>query len=120
MTQYLLSVHTDHCQPREPMTPEQMQHSWTQIQALEQDMRSAGAWVFSGRLQDQETATVVRVSDGDVLTTDGPFAESKEHLAGFYILEAPDLDAALAWASRVTAAVGAPIEVLPFHEHPGA
>ena len=61
-----------------------------------------------------EAATVVRVSDGEVLTTDGPFAEAKEHLGGFYILEADDLDAALAWASKTTEAVSKPIEVRPF------
>ena len=63
-------------------------------------------------------ATVVRVSDGEVLTTDGPFAESKEHLGGFYIIEAEDLDSALGWASKVTAAVAKPIEVRPFREGP--
>ena len=61
-----------------------------------------------------DSATVVRVSDGKVVTTDGPFAESKEHLGGFYIIQAEDLDAALAWASRVTNAIKVPIEVRPF------
>jgi hypothetical protein len=60
----------------------------------------------------------VRPSDGEVLTTDGPFAESKEHLGGFYIIEAEDLDAALAWASKVTLAVRTPIEVRPLAEQP--
>ena len=82
------------------MTDEQMQQSWQQIQALEEEMKSAGAWVFSGRLHDPDTATVVRVSGGEVVTTDGPFVEAKEHIAGFYIIEAADLDAALGWASR--------------------
>jgi hypothetical protein len=77
-------------------------------------MKSAGAWLFSGRLHEPDTATVVRMSGGEVLTTDGPFVESKEHLGGFYIIEADDLDAALAWASKVTAAVGRPIEVRSF------
>lgn len=77
-------------------------------------MKSTGAWSFSGRLHAPDTATVVRVSNGEVLTTDGPFAESKEHLGGFYIIEAADLDAALAWASKVTRAINAPIEVWPF------
>ena len=83
-------------------------------------MKSAGAWVFGGALHGPDTATVVRVSDGEVLTTDGPFAESKEHLGGFYIIEAEDLDAALAWASKTTAAVGKPIEVRPFRHGSGA
>ena len=68
-------------------------------------MKSTGAWLFGGALNDPDTATVVRVSDGEVLTTDGPFAESKEHLGGFYIIEADDLDGALVWASKTTAAV---------------
>ena len=77
-------------------------------------MKAAGAWVFSARLHEPTTATVVRVSNGEVLTTDGPFVETKDHLGGFYVIEAADLDAALAWASKVTEAVGAPIEVRPF------
>src|SRR5438552_7571333 len=114
MPRYLLSACSADGEVREPMTDEQMQHSWQEINALEADMKSAGAWVFSGRLHDADTATVVRVSDGEVLTTDGPFVEAKEHLGGFYIIEANDLDAALAWASKTTAAVSKPIEVRPF------
>jgi hypothetical protein len=113
MTQYLLSVHTVEGEARAPMTDEARQQSWKQIQALNEEMKSAGAWVFSARLHEPDTATVVRTSGGEVLTTDGPFAESKEHLGGFYIIEAKDLDAALAWASKATAAVGRPIEVRP-------
>ncbi|KUL24772.1 YciI family protein [Streptomyces regalis] len=71
-------------------------------------MTSASAWVFSGRLHDPDTATVVRVSGSEVLTTDGPFVESKEHLGGFYVIEAEDLDATLGWAARVTAAQPCP------------
>ena len=67
---------------------------------LEQEMKSARAWLFGGALHDPDTATVARMSAGEVLTTDGPFAESKEHLGGFYIIEADDLDAALGWASK--------------------
>jgi len=114
MTQYLLSAHSVEGEVRDPMTVEQMQQSYKQVSTLETEMKSAGAWVFAGRLHDPATATVVRVSDGEVLTTDGPFVESKEHLGGFYIIEAEDLDAALAWASKVSRAVKAPIEVRPF------
>jgi hypothetical protein len=96
------------------MTGEQMQLSYQQVHALEAELKSAGAWVFGGRLHDPDTATVVRMSNGDVLTTDGPFAESKEHLGGFYIIEAEHLDAAVAWASKVTSCVMQPIEVRPF------
>ena len=114
MTQYLLSVHSVEGEVRDPMTDEETRQSHQQLGILEEEMRSAGAWVFSGRLHQPDTATVVRMSGGEVVTTDGPFAESKEHLGGFYIIQAADLDAALAWASRVTAAIRVPIEVRPF------
>src|SRR3954466_9146767 len=120
MPQYLLSVHRVEGETREPMTDEEMQQSGKQMQALNEEMKSAGAWLFGGALHDPDTATVVRISDGEVLTTDGPFAESKEHLGGFYIVEAADLDAALAWGSKVTECINAPIEVRPFSEPPGA
>jgi hypothetical protein len=113
MTQYMLSVHTVEGEARVPMTEEETQQSGKEIQVLNEQLKSSGAWVFSARLHEPDTATVVQVSDGEVLTTDGPFAESKEHLGGFYIIEAEDLDAALAWASKATAAVGRPIEVRP-------
>jgi hypothetical protein len=113
MTQYMLSVHTVVGEARPQMTGEEKQRSWKEIQVLNEEMKSAGAWVFSARLHEPDTATVVRVSDGEVLTTDGPFAESKEHLGGFYLIEAEDLDAAIAWASKASAAVKSPIEVRP-------
>ena len=116
MTNYLLSVHSVAGEVREPMTDEEMRQSYQQLGILEEEMKSAGAWVFSGRLHEPDTATVVRMSDGEVVTTDGPFTESKEHLGGFYIIQAADLDAALAWASKVTAAIKVPIEVRPFAE----
>jgi hypothetical protein len=116
MPKYLLSAHTVEGQAREPMTDEEVRQFMERIGVVEDEMKSAGAWVFSGRLHDPDTATVVRESGGEVLTTDGPFAESKEHLGGFYILEADDLDAALVWASKVTGAIKAPIEVRPFRD----
>ena len=116
MTQYLLSAHSVEGEARDPMTDEEMQQSYKQLDLLEEEMKSAGAWVFSGRLHQPDTATVVRMSGGEAVTTDGPFAESKEHLGGFYIIEAENLDAALAWASKVTAAIKVPIEVRPFVE----
>jgi len=114
VAQYLLSVHSVEGEARDPMTDEEMQQSWKQIQVLNEELKSAGAWVFSGRLHEPDTATVVRISDGEAVTTDGPFVESREHLGGFYIIQAEDLDAALVWASKATAAVGKPIEVRPF------
>jgi hypothetical protein len=120
MTQYLLSAHSVEGDVREPMTGEEIAQVTKQVGTLEDEMKSASAWVFGGRLHGPDTATVVRMSDGAMLTTDGPFVEAREHLGGFYIIEAADLDAALSWASKVTAVVGAPIEVRPFVSHPGA
>jgi hypothetical protein len=120
MAQYLLSVHSVEGEIDTPMTDEEMQQSWKQIQVLNEELKSAGAWVFGGALHDPDTATVVRMSDGEVLTTDGPFAESKEHLGGFYIIEAEDLDAALSWAAKTADCVKRPIEVRPFWQAPEA
>ena len=114
MTHYMLSVHTRDGEGREPMTEDQMHHSQDVIGGLEAEMRSAGALRFSGRLNEPATATVVRVTAGEVVTTDGPFVESKEQIGGFYIIEADDLDAALGWASKTSAAISMPIEVRPF------
>jgi hypothetical protein len=114
MTKYLLSVHSVEGEAAAPMSEEEMRQFMGRVGALEQEMKSAGAWLFGGALHEADTATVVRLSDGEVLTTDGPFAEAKEHLGGFYIIEADDLDTALAWASKTTAAVSKPIEVRPF------
>ena len=117
MAKYLLSVHSVEDTAPDRTTAEEMQQFMERVGILEQEMKSAGAWVFGGRLHGPDTATVVRMSDGESLTTDGPFAESKEHLGGFYIIETTDLDAALAWASKVTEAIKTPIEVRPFsHE----
>ena len=120
MSQYLFSVHSVEGGGVPEMTEEEMQGSWQKIRVLEEEMRACGHLLFSGRLTEPDTATVVRMSGGELLTTDGPFAESKEHLGGFYIIEAEDLDAALVWASKTTEAVGQPIEVRPFWEMPDA
>ena len=113
MAQYMLALHTVEGETGPEMTDEEMQQSWKEIQALNEEIKAAGAWVFGGALHEPDTATVVHMSEGEVLTTDGPFAESKEHLGGFYIIEAEDLDAALTWAAKTTAAVQKPIEVRP-------
>jgi hypothetical protein len=120
MAHYLLSTHTVAGEAREPMSDDEMRQMMERIGVLEEEMKSSGAWVFSAKLHEPDTATVVRDAGGEVLTTDGPFAESKEHLAGFYIVEAEDLDAAVAWASKVTAAINRPIEVRPFSAVAGA
>src|SRR5947208_15377515 len=116
MAQYRLSLHNVEGETGPAMTDEEMQQSWKRIQVLNEELRTAGAWVFGGALHGPDTATVVRMSDGEALTTDGPFVESKEHLGGFYIIEAEDLDAALAWASKTAAVVMKPIEVRPFRQ----
>lgn len=114
MAEYLLSMHTVEGESGPDMSEEQMQEMMQKIGQLEEEMTSKDALVASARLGSPDTATVVRVEDGETLTTDGPFAEAKEHLGGFYIIKAEDLDEALSWASKTTACVGRPIEVRPF------
>jgi hypothetical protein len=111
MTQYLLSVY----QPDGPIPePEAMARIERDVTAVNEDMRAAGVWVFSNGLLPPSSATVLRPRDGEVLVTDGPFAEGKEHLGGFTIVDVPDLDAALEWGRRVALATTLPIEVRPF------
>jgi len=116
MRQYLLTVY----QPDgPPPPPEELERIAADLDALNAELRQAGAWVFAGGLHPPSTATVIRVSDGDALVTDGPFAEGKEHVGGFTIVRAPDLDAALAWGRRLAEATTLPIEVRPFQDGPG-
>ena len=115
MSQYLLSTYMVEGEVRGgPSTPEEMQAFMGRIIALEEEMDNTGTFVFGGALHGPDAATVVRHGDGDVVMTDGPFAEAKEHIAGFYIINADDLDAALAWADKVADATNHPIEVRPF------
>ena len=79
-------------------------------------LRSSGAWVFAGGLHAPSTATVVDATRADVTVTDGPYAETKEHIGGFWVIEAADLDAALDWAKKASTACGAPVEVRPFQD----
>lgn len=118
MTQYMLSVW--HREGEEMPTGEVMQQMFKDVDAVNQEMLSAGAWVFGGGLHPPATATVVQAQAGDVVTTDGPFAESKEQLGGFWVIQAPDLDAALAWARKATVACRGPVEVRPFQDEPEA
>ena len=111
MTNYLLSV----VQPDGPVPePEVLAEIGRDLAALNADMRAAGAWVFSDGLLPPETATVLRPREGEVLVTDGPYAEGKEHLGGFTIVDVPDLDAAMEWGRRLAVATTLPIEVRPF------
>ncbi len=114
MPQYMLSVHMVEGEERPPMSQEEMDLKMKRIGELEADMRASNTWRFSARLDGPDTATVVRKVDGRRVTSDGPFAESKEHLGGFYVIEAADLDEALDWAERTGDAIGRPIEVWPF------
>jgi hypothetical protein len=117
MTQYLLSVHM--VDGVEPPAPEVMQKMYADVDAVNKRMQDQGVWVFAGGLTEPSSATVVRVQDDKVLTTDGPFAETKEHIGGFWVIQAEDLDAALSWAAEATRACLAPVEVRPFQEEPG-
>jgi hypothetical protein len=91
-----------------------MQGFMQRIIALEAEMDAGGTFVFGGALHGPDASTVVDIADAGVVTTDGPFAEAKEHIAGFYIIDADDLDAALAWAGKVADATRHAIEVRPF------
>ena len=115
MAQYLLSVHMVEGEPTPP--EDVIQQMYRQVDEFNQKLQAQGAWVFAGGLHPAHTATVVTAKDGDVLVTDGPFAEAKEQLGGFWVVEAPDLDAALKLAGEGSAACGAPVEVRPFQEH---
>jgi len=114
MTQYLLSVWHSADNNPVPTDPAVMQQAFEQVDAFNAEVMAAGVWVFGGGLHEPSSATVVRATDGDPIMTDGPFAETKEQLGGFWIIEAPDLDAALAWAVKGAAACMGPVEVRPF------
>ena len=90
------------------------------IETLISEIKSSGVWVFNGGLFPPRVATVLRLQDGDVLATDGPFTESKEHIGGFIIIRAPDLDSALEWAGKAARATSLPIEVRPFEPESNA
>ena len=115
MSQYLLSTYQVEGEvPGAPGSPEEMQQFMQRVIALEAEMDDAGVFVFGGALAGPDASTVLTKPGEDIVMTDGPFVEAKEHIAGFYIIEADDLDAALAWAHKVVAAINHPIEVRPF------
>ena len=114
MKQYMISV----CYPAggtQP-PPETLQRIMRDVHAVQKEMQAAGIWIFSGGLTPPSSATVLRHQGGDLITTDGPFIESKEQIGGITIVKAPDLDAALAWGRKLARAIGTPIEVRPFAE----
>jgi hypothetical protein len=122
MKQYLLSIY----QPDgEPPPPEILEQVMRDMNALIQEAKAAGVWVFNAGLHPPSTASVVRFQRGDSLITDGPYVEGKEHIGGFLIIKVPDLDSALEWAGKVARTLtldgrgdadgGLPIEVRPLH-----
>ena len=113
MKQYLLSVYHPE---GEVLAPEVQEKAGRDVDQLNREMQAAGVWVFAGGLHPASTATVLRVHNGEVLTTDGPFAEGKEHVGGFWVIKAADLDAALEWGRKATRACAVPVEVRPFHD----
>jgi hypothetical protein len=119
MTQYLLSVHHD-WDTDVYVDQEEMQKAFRQVEAFNQEVQEAGAWVFAGGLTEPATATVVDATAAKTVTTDGPYLETKEHLGGFWVIEAADLDAALEWAAKGSAACMGPVEVRPFQGEPEA
>jgi hypothetical protein len=114
MKQYLLAMYQPESDPPPSVDLDRIMSDLADLNA---EMKAAGAWVFSDGLSPASTATVVRVKDDETLMTDGPYIEGKEHLGGFTIVKAPDLDAALGWAQRIARITTLPIEVRPFAEH---
>ena len=118
MTQYMLSVFDD--ERPEDLPADVLEKIYADVDALNDEIKEAGAWVFAGGLHPADTATVIREKNGETVVTDGPYAETKEQVGGFSVIEAPDLDAALAWANKATVACQGPIEVRPFQDEPQA
>lgn len=118
MPQYLLSVFAE--EGAEPPSPGQAEMIMARVAAVQEEMKAAGVWVFFGALTDASSATVVRAAGGEVSMTDGPYAEAKEQIGGFTVIEAADLDEALEWARKGSAACLWPVEVRPFLGAPPA
>jgi hypothetical protein len=113
MTQYLLSIYQPDGEPPADLDLDRMTR---ELGELREQIVEAGQWVFAGGLLPADSATVVRAAAGEVLTTDGPYTEGKEHLGGFTLVRSPDLDAALVWARRTTEITGLPVEVRPLYD----
>ncbi len=111
MKQYLLAVQFDESKPE---TPEERREQMARTGKVTEDMQAAGSWVFVGGLVGSHASTVVRPANGTTTITDGPFAETKEQLGGFWVIRCADLDEALVWAGKCALACGQPIEVRPF------
>jgi hypothetical protein len=118
MTQYLLSVYDT--AGAEELAAEEIEQIYADVDAVNAELKAAGAWVFAGGLHPAETATVVSAQGSETMITDGPYAETKEQIGGFWIIEAADLDAALDWARKATVACRGSVEVRPFQDEPEA
>lgn len=114
MEQYLMSVH--YVEGQEPPSEDVVAQMHDDVGAFNNQLQADGQWVFAGGLHPPTSATVVRVADGEVLTTDGPFPQSKEQLGGFWVIKADGLDAALALAAQASKACLGPVEVRPFQQ----
>lgn len=113
MKKYLLTIH----QPDgDPPPPEFLEPIMRDVRALNQEMKDAGVWVFAAALHPASSATVLKLRDGEVLMTDGPYTEGKEHIGGFNLIQAADLDAALVWARKLAQVLPLPIEVRPLRD----
>ena len=113
MPQYLLSVWHDAPYDDVDFDSPDMQRIGPKVDALNEEMQKTGAWVFGTGLRPASSATVVRATGDDVSMTDGPYAETKEQMGGFWIIEAADLDVALEWARKATNACEGPVELRP-------
>ena len=110
--QYLLSIHTDE-QRWASLSDQERNELVQEYMALTAELRESGAYVGGNQLQPTSTAVTVRVRDGEQVVTDGPFAETKEQLGGFYLIEVDSLDDAIEWAAKIPSARGGTIEVRP-------
>lgn len=117
MSQYLLSVY--YVEGQEAPSDEVMEQMYADVEALNQKIRDAGAWVYANGVTTPDNATVVHAKDGEVLVTDGPFPEAKEQIGGFWVIEAKDLDEAMDWAGQASTACRGPVEIRPFQDTPG-
>jgi hypothetical protein len=111
MKEYLLSIYQPDGPPPATVNLEEVMRD---VGAVRDEMKAADAWVFSGGLHDASISTVLRPKGTDMLITDGPYVEGKEHLGGFTIVRAVDLDSALEWGRKLARATTLPIEVRPF------
>jgi hypothetical protein len=115
MTVYMLSVHGSG-DTEAVHADVDIQEVYADVDRVNKEMMAKGAWVFAGGLHPADTATVVRSEGDEIVTTDGPYLESKEHIGGFWIIKAHDLDEALGWAKKATVACRGPVELRPFQD----